>query len=100
MMITINATKREDDCDAAPVGATSKPANVSGRAPKFNKVSNPFADPKTTAKLAGGAVEDPHKLEQRTKQIQFGKNTVGYDNYLAAIPKLVQLSKLISYEGG
>ena len=28
-----------------------------------------------------------HRLENRGKQIQFGKNTVGYDNYIAAVPK-------------
>ena len=30
---------------------------------------------------------DPHRLVQRQKQIDFGKNTVGYENYLRAIPK-------------
>jgi hypothetical protein len=29
---------------------------------------------------------DPHKVEMRLKQIQFGKNTTGYDNYIATIP--------------
>jgi hypothetical protein len=27
------------------------------------------------------------RIENRMKQIKFGKNTIGYDNYLAAVPK-------------
>lgn len=30
---------------------------------------------------------DPHRLVQRQKQIDFGKNTVGYENYIKAVPK-------------
>lgn len=38
-------------------------------------------------KFGSGREENPHRLEMRMKQIQFGKNTIGYDNYLAAVPK-------------
>jgi hypothetical protein len=32
---------------------------------------------------------DTERLNQRQKQIDIGKNTRGYQNYLKAIPKLI-----------
>lgn len=32
---------------------------------------------------------DPHRIAQRQKQIDLGKNTVGYQRYRAAVPKCV-----------
>ncbi|KAL5471316.1 hypothetical protein EMCRGX_G029415 [Ephydatia muelleri] len=32
-------------------------------------------------------LDDAHRLAQRQKQVDFGKNTVGYDIYVQAIPK-------------
>ncbi len=42
-----------------------------------------FAD----MKFGTGIETNEHRIESRQKQIQFGKNTIGYDNYLAAVPK-------------
>ena len=33
-------------------------------------------------------ITDPHKLEQRQKQLDYGKNTDGYRNYLKLWPKI------------
>eukprot|EP00981_Chlorochromonas_danica_P004529 scaffold912_cov187-Ochromonas_danica.AAC.7 len=63
------------------------PACVAGKAPTFSKVANPFYDPKIAAQFGSGLLTDPHKIEQRVKQIQFGKNTLGYDHYISAVPK-------------
>jgi histone RNA hairpin-binding protein len=36
---------------------------------------------------------DPHKIAQRQKQIDFGKNTIGYSNYIRLVPLLVAFSQ-------
>ena len=38
-------------------------------------------------KIASNIETDAHRLETRLKQCQYGKNTIGYDNYTAAVPK-------------
>ena len=32
---------------------------------------------------------DPHRISQRQRQIDFGKNTIGYQRYLEQYPKYV-----------
>ena len=38
---------------------------------------------------------DAHRIEQRRKQIEFGKNTRGYDLYLQKTPKFVLFSRVV-----
>lgn len=46
-------------------------------------------DPIEDLKFGSGKEQNAHRLETRFKQIQYGKNTIGYDNYTAAVEKLV-----------
>jgi hypothetical protein len=41
----------------------------------------------TVKTLADEKETDPHRLAQRQKQIDYGKNTIGYDRYCADVPR-------------
>jgi hypothetical protein len=41
----------------------------------------------TPVKFGSDQETNPQRIEARLKQIQFGKNTIGYDNYVATVPK-------------
>lgn len=43
--------------------------------------------PLHTPAAGDGADVDPHKLAQRQKQVDFGKNTLGYQRYLELVPR-------------
>lgn len=54
---------------------------------------HPFETKKKAAPASGRSngqqqqETDPRRLEQRQKQIDFGKNTRGYQRYAAAVPR-------------
>lgn len=41
----------------------------------------------TGAEKVKEAETNPHKIEQRQKQVDFGKNTLGYENYRNQVAK-------------
>jgi histone RNA hairpin-binding protein len=41
----------------------------------------------SAVKFGSGKETDAQRLEQRLKQVQYGKNTIGYDNYVSAVPR-------------
>ena len=51
----------------------------------------PPSRPAAAAAAKGGDAParetDPHRLQQRQKQVDMGKNTLGYQRYLDAVPK-------------
>eukprot|EP00301_Raphidiophrys_heterophryoidea_P017526 c27593_g1_i1.p1 GENE.c27593_g1_i1~~c27593_g1_i1.p1 ORF type:complete len:215 (+),score=67.60 c27593_g1_i1:73-645(+) len=68
-----NESAQDQSTDTAPAGIKSrvlKSAQADNAEPKKREVET-----------------DPQKIAQREKQISFGKNTIGYDNYTKTIPK-------------
>jgi hypothetical protein len=55
--------------------------------PHAARASSGKANRPTSESEAAAEVLDAHKLAQRQKQIDFGKNTLGYQRYLKAVPK-------------
>ena len=64
------------------INHTNRSSNVSSSSndSRNNNMPHPF-------RMATDRETDLHKIQQRQKQIRFGKNTIGYDNYIKAVPK-------------
>ena len=56
---------------------------LNGMAPKINHVKNGSLK----GKFGDAHETDEMRIAGRIKQILFGKNTTGYDNYISAVPK-------------
>lgn len=88
-----NAKRTTVTFDLSPLkSAVATPATPVVEPPaQVELESTPPADASTDeliSKLTSVLREtDPRRLEQRQKQIDYGKNTVGYQAYLTAIPK-------------
>mmetsp|Transcript_3544 Transcript_3544/g.7368 ORF Transcript_3544/g.7368 Transcript_3544/m.7368 type:complete len:246 (-) Transcript_3544:182-919(-) len=47
----------------------------------------PSSGPDDSSKSQTAKETDPHRICQRLKQIEYGRHTLGYERYLAAVPK-------------
>jgi hypothetical protein len=85
--------KRErDDAPPAAHGAGSNKRARGNSNNGNNRKSSGFGQPNSGSKvevrtLKSEREEDPHRLAQRQKQIDYGKNTLGYDRYCAVVPR-------------
>ena len=72
--------KRQKSADGGYKNVVSQ-----GKAPDFSRISSASAAHK--ANFGETAETDAARLAFREKQISYGKNTVGYDNYISLVPK-------------
>ncbi|KAI9188941.1 hypothetical protein H9P43_000363 [Blastocladiella emersonii ATCC 22665] len=86
----------------SPNGSSGEPTSPDSVAPSAaSSASDLTATTSTVAAVTSGTAEPDrerprmgtapasieHRLAQRQKQLDYGKNTLGYQNYLAAVPK-------------
>lgn len=69
--------------------ALEPPSRSAARRPATGESGGKSSAKKLAADL--GRESDAHRLTQRQKQIDFGKNTIGYDRYIAEVPRCVRL---------
>jgi histone RNA hairpin-binding protein len=81
----------EDPCDEIVTPESNRPSRSAVQRRLFENIK--FAVPSENhpppwyAKENDEKIADPHILAQREKQIEFGKNTIGYETFVQTIPK-------------
>lgn len=82
-----NADKRNETLEEGEI------LDISGTANFKKRIRSESSDASSSNGSSSGLFEnrgietDKGTLERRQKQIDYGKNTVGYDNYLTQVPK-------------
>lgn len=69
---------------------TFKDRSVAGRHTEYTKAGDGTSLQAAAAKASsafGTRETDPHRLSQRLRQIEYGYNTLGYENYARLVPK-------------
>ena len=69
------------------LGTKRLPSCMTGDAPELFEQQKRPATEGDCVRTGATRETDNAKIQSRLKQIQFGKNTTGYDNYIAAVPK-------------
>lgn len=75
-------TKRKHD-----EATTSSATQTDHKKPRFGYQRTESTSSSETNRRPVDMETDPGILERRQKQIDYGKNTTGYDNYIQAVPK-------------
>lgn len=87
------ARRPDSDRRAPMVNASSSAATrPTGSRADLQQSGKPHAAPVTVRLLTTEKETDPHRLAQRQKQIDYGKNTLGYDRYCALVPRFVAIN--------
>ncbi|MCO5588683.1 hypothetical protein L7F22_042642 [Adiantum nelumboides] len=77
----------DNDCRlAAKLKVSSNKAEAKTLSRVFVDVTNTFEIPDTPA-VKGTEEDDAHRLSQRQRQVDFGKNTLGYERYIELVPR-------------
>eukprot|EP00741_Cyanophora_paradoxa_P007052 tig00001073_g6823.t1 len=79
------ATEAPSKPEVAPTPAAQEETEEDKRVRRALRFGGNVPMPKLSAKLQKET--DPTRLRQRQKQIDLGKNTIGYQNYVKAVPK-------------
>lgn len=75
---------RSGNCASEPASRAQRRDPV-GRPRRPRRKS--WADEAVYLAMRGGCEEDSHRIAQRQKQIDYGKNTLAYDTFVEAVPR-------------